>query len=334
MLGTGSVSGEHIKAFQQNPHTRVVALLSRDRERARAKARAFALEDCRCCTSLDEVLADSGVHIVSICTPHHLHVPQGIAAARSGKHLVVEKPIAIDLAGLRSLACAVREAGVRSVVSFVLRWNPLFENIKAMLAGGLIGRVFYGEVDYHHPVDRRFSLYDWIRLKQYGGSNLLTGGCHAVDALRWFMGQDAVEVTGYANYGHANRLDYEYETNSVTILKFAGGEIGKVACSLECVAPYTFPITLMGDAGTIRNNQVFTARWPGQTDWATIPTILPDTAAVEHHPFYAQMNHLVECILGGRESHCSVEDAVNTHEICLASGISAREGRPVRLPLP
>ncbi len=162
---------------------------------------------------------------------------------------------------------------------------------------------------------------------------MLTGGCHAVDALRWFMGENAVEVCAYANYGATNRLNYEYETNSVAILKFAGGQIGKVGCSLECVNPYMFPITLMGDRGTIRNNQVFTDRWPGQTNWATIPTILPDTAEVTHHPFIGQMNHFVDCILAGRESHCSVADAVNTHEICIATDISAREGRPVRLPL-
>ena len=333
VLGTGWVSGEHIKAFQQNPHTRVVALLSRDAARAEAKAREFGLTNCRFYTDLDGLLKDPEVQIVSICTPHHLHVEQGVAAAQAGKHMVVEKPIALDVEGLYKLERAVREAGVRSVVSFVLRWNPMFDNIKAMLADGTVGRVFYGEVDYHHPVDQRYSLYEWIRRKEYGGTNLLTGGCHAVDALRWFMGQNAVEVSAYINFGHANRLNYEYETNSVSILKFPDGAIGKVACSLECVAPYTFPITLMGDRGTIRNNQVYSNRWPGQTNWATIPSILPDTAEVSHHPFYAEMNHLVECILEGRESHCSVADSVNTHEICIATEISAREGRPVRLPL-
>jgi len=333
VLGTGWVSGEHIKAFQQNPHTRVVALLSRDAARAEAVAREHGLRECRCYTDLHALLRNPEVGIVSICTPHHLHVEQGVAAAQAGKHMVVEKPIALDLDGLHRLERTVREAGVRSVVSFVLRWNPMFDNIKAMLQDGTVGRLFYGEVDYHHAVDQRYSLYEWVRQKQYGGTNLLTGGCHAVDALRWFMGENAVEVSAYSNRGPTNRLNYEYETNSVSILKFASGAIGKVACSLECVAPYTFPITLMGERGTIRNNQVFSERWPGQTGWATIPSILPDSAEVAHHPFYAEMNHLVECIREGRESHCSVADSVNTHEICIASGISAREGRPVRLPL-
>jgi predicted dehydrogenase len=71
----------------------------------------------------------------------------------------------------------------------------------------------------------------------------------------------------------------------------------------------------------------------GQRGWATIPTILPDSGDVSHHPFKDQANHFVDCILNGRESLCNLEDAALTHEICFASEISAREGRPVTLPL-
>jgi predicted dehydrogenase len=90
----------------------------------------------------------------------------------------------------------------------------------------------------------------------------------------------------------------------------------------------------MGNRGAIRDNRLFTKRWPGQTDWATIPTILPDSGAVAHHPFVPQINHFVECVLAGAESHCNVADTVKTHEICFAAEISRREGRPVALPLP
>ena len=85
------------------------------------------------------MLKDDSIQVVSICTPHHLHVPQAVACAEAGRHMVVEKPVALDLASLRKLEAAVRKASVRSVVSFVLRWNPLFETIKAILAEGTIG---------------------------------------------------------------------------------------------------------------------------------------------------------------------------------------------------
>jgi predicted dehydrogenase len=333
ILGTGSVSNEHIRAFERNPRAKVVAILSREKARAEAKAREHGLEDCRPYTDLCELLADGRVHAVSICTPHHLHAEQGIRAAESGRHILVEKPIALDLASLHQLHAAVERAGVRSVVSFVLRWNPLFENIKSMLAENWIGSLGYAEVDYMHGIEPSYTGFEWIRTKRYGGNNLLTGGCHAVDALRWFAGGEVSEIFSYAATGPHNRLGYEYETNTVTVLKFANGMIAKVGCSLECVMPYMFNILLLGEEGSIRNNQVFSKRWPGQTGWASVPTILPDTADVAHHPFAGEVDHFIGCILGNHESHCNVADAVKTHEICIAAEISARENRPVRLPL-
>lgn len=333
ILGTGDVSGEHIKAFERNPHTEVRAILSRDRAKAEAKAAQYGLANCRAYTSLDELLKSDDIHVVSVCTPHNLHVEQGVACAESGRHVVMEKPVAIELAGLHALDAAIRKAGVRSVVSFVLRWNPLYENIKAMIADGLVGDLFYGEVNYYHHIDKRYSVYPWMKQTALGGSTLLAGGCHAVDGLRWFMQGDAVEVCGYSTTSKGNPLEYEYDPSVVILVKFADGRIGKVGSSFECVLPYWFNLLLMGNQGTIRNNEVFTKRWPGQTNWAAIPTILPDSGAVTHHPFNAQIDHFVACILEGRESHCNVADAVKTHEICMAGDISAREGKPVKLPL-
>ena len=333
ILGTGDVSSGHIAAYRRNPHVEIRAILSRDAAKATAKARQFGLENCQPFTSLDALLQADGIDAVSICTPHHLHVEQGVACAQASKHMIVEKPVALDLAGLRKLDAAVREHGVRSVVGFVLRWNPLFEMIRSMLAESLIGDLFHAEVDYLHGITKDFGLYPGVSTRAYGGTARLTGGCHAVDALRWFVGKEAVEVFGLGNFSKGNPLDYEYEPNSVTLVTFEDGTTGKVATSLECVGPYTFPIVLMGNGGTIRDNRLFTNRWPGQTGWASIPTILPDSGAVTHHPFDAQINHFVDCILTGRESHCNVADTVKTHEICIASEQSRLTKRPVRLPL-
>lgn len=333
ILGTGDVSSGHIAAYQRNPLVEIRAILSRDAAKASAKARQFGLENCRAYTSLDALLKSDDIDAVSICTPHHLHVEQGVACAQAGKHMIVEKPVALDLPGLRKLDAAVREHGVRSVVSFVLRWNPLFEMIRAILADGLIGKLFHAEVDYLHGITQSIALYSWVTKRAHGGTALLTGGCHAVDALRWFVGKEAVEVFGFANFSEGNPLGYEYEPNSVTLVRFEDGTMGKVATSIECVGPYTFPIVLMGNGGTIRDNRLFTSRWPGQTGWAVIPSILPDSGAVTHHPFNAQMDHFIDCIISGRESHCNVADAVKTHEICLASEQARLTGSPVRLPL-
>lgn len=132
LIGTGWVSNEYIKAFQQNVHCEVAA----------------------------------------ICTPHDQHAGQGIASARAGKHVLVEKPAALTLAGLRSLARAIEEAGVKSVTSFVLRWNPMFANIRAMLDQRLIGDIFYAEVDYFHGIGPWYGSWKWLTSKQTGGSSL------------------------------------------------------------------------------------------------------------------------------------------------------------------
>src|SRR5437773_2051808 len=183
VLGTGWVSAEHIRAFKANPHTEVRAILSRDKARAAAQAEEHKHASCRAYDHLEELLDDPAVRIISICTPHHLHVPQGIAAAKAGKHLLLEKPVALDVAGLRELQATVRGARVKTLVSFVLRWNPLFETIRALLADAVVGQIFYAEVDYLHGIGPWYRQYSWNVKKEMGGSSLLTAGCHAVMAF-------------------------------------------------------------------------------------------------------------------------------------------------------
>ena len=101
IIGTGWVSEEYIKAFQKNLHCEVVALCSRDAARAKAKAAEHRLQNCAAFADPGDMLKAPGLDIVVVCTPHHLHVEQGVAAARAGKHAIVEKPIAISVPSLR-----------------------------------------------------------------------------------------------------------------------------------------------------------------------------------------------------------------------------------------
>ncbi len=334
IVGMGWVSGEHIRAFENNPSTRVAALCSRDKARAQSVAKQRGL-DCPVYDDFAAMLANPDVQIVSIATPPHVHREQAVAAARAGKHLMLEKAMANTLEDLRAIRDAVAAARVKSVVSFVLRWNPLFEIIKTQLAQGTIGRVFYGEVDYFHGIGPWYGQYSWNIKKEIGGSSLLSAGCHAMDGLRWFMGGEVVEVTQYATRGDGPDFKaYEFAPTTVTLLKFADGRIGKVASCIECVQPYVFNVNLVGTEGAIRNNQIYSKRaYPGQTSWTTVPTILPDSGDVTHHPFQGEVNHLVDCIENNRESHVNVADAYITHEIILAADRSGIEGRPVQLPL-
>jgi predicted dehydrogenase len=83
----------------------------------------------------------------------------------------------------------------------------------------------------------------------------------------------------------------------------------------------------------VKDNRIWSHKFPGQRGWVEIPTILPDTSDVTHHPFQAQIDHFLECILQDRESHCNLEDAAHTHEVIFAAMKCYATGLPVKLPL-
>jgi len=329
--GAGNVARAHAATWKRTPHCRIISVSSRQRESAERLAQEADL-DCEIRERLEDVLADSRVDILNISGPNHVHAAQGIAAAEAGKHLMIEKPMCMSMRENRMLRDAVARNGVKSVVSFVLRWHPLLLNLKSLLAAGAIGELFYTEVDYWHGTGPQSRAWSWVQKADYGGSAMLWGGCHAVDAIRYLSGREVVELTAVAN----NKLQrIEFPTNVAAVLKFDDGAIGKTSVLLDCQMPYQFNIDLAGTEGTIRDNRLFSQRlMPGQSGWSTLGTLLPDTGSVHHHPFDAQFAHLVECIHTGSESQCSVADSYRTHEVCLAIDRSiAAGGRPVRLPL-
>jgi predicted dehydrogenase len=335
VVGPGWSGGEHIKAYMNNPHAEVLAVCGRDEARTKAKLAEVGLEKCDVYTDYEKMLKRNDIDVISICTPNDRHVEEAIMTAQAGKHFLLEKPIALNVDELKKLRDAVKQAKVKTVVGFVLRWNPLFETIKPLIDDDAIGRVYYGEVDYYHGIGPWYKQFEWNVKKAIGGSSLLSAGCHAVDGLRLFLNDEAVEVTAYSTKSKNEKFaPYEYDPTMVTIIKFKSGIIGKVASSIDCITPYVFNIHLLGDKGTIRNNQLYApSKMPGQKGFAVIPTVLPDSGDVTHHPYLGEIDHLIDCVLNDKESFVNVEDGIKTHEICLAAEISAQEGKSIKLPL-
>ncbi|HEV8379756.1 MAG TPA: Gfo/Idh/MocA family oxidoreductase, partial [Tepidisphaeraceae bacterium] len=142
------------------------------------------------------------------------------------------------------------------------------------------------------------------------------------------------EVTAYSTPHHGESKDWGYDPTMVLICKFASGAIGKTASILDCKMPYQFNIDVVGTKGTIRDNRVWSeALFPGQTGWSTIPTILPDSGDVAHHPFNGQIEAFVAAILDGKPCLPDINDAVKTHELIFAADRSAETGKSVKLPL-
>lgn len=328
--GAGWVAHAHAASWRKNPQARIVSISDVDRQRAASFAAEFGL-DCDVRDDYQQMLDDPRVDVVDITGPSQVHAQQGIAAARAGKHLLVEKPMGLTLAEMRALRDAVAEAGVKSVAGFVLRWNPAVETIRTLVGSGAIGQLVYAEVDYWHRMRPTHHAWNLHSRKQTGGSAMLLVGCHAVDTLRWLTGDEVVEVSAV---GNNPRELFEYPANVAAVLRFRSGMIGKTSVLLDCEVPYQFNMDLAGTEGVIRDNRLWAKRLlPGQTGWTTIPTVLPDSGDVNHHPFDGEIDHLVACVTEDRESHCNVADAYRSHEVCLAIDRSLELGGPVSLPL-
>jgi len=141
LVGVGWVATQHLSAFAKNPRCRVVALCGRDETRARARLADAGLTfpDARFTTRFRDLLTAPDVDIISIATPNHLHVGQAVAAAQAGKHILLEKPTGLDEAELRRIRDAVRAAGVRTIVSFELHYNPYLRFARWLREEGWLG---------------------------------------------------------------------------------------------------------------------------------------------------------------------------------------------------
>jgi predicted dehydrogenase len=336
IFGAGWVAGEHAKAYHQCSRTRLVAVGSRKETSARACAEAAGVPDAFVTTDFEALLQHPEVDVISITTPPDSHPDLVIRAAKAGKHLCIEKPIALDWESCVKMQEAVRASGVKTIVSFVLHWNPSLANTRNLIDKGAIGKPYYIEVDYWHGIQKWYPQYAWSVTKAQGGSSLLSAGCHALDALRWFAGVDnpVVEVSAYAIPHQGENSDWEFEPSTIVLCKFADGTIGKTASVLDCVMPYAFNVDVLGTKGSIRDNRVWSPDlFPGQTGWTTIPTVLPDSGDVAHHPFSGQIEELVASILDGTNALPDIDDAVKTHELLFAADKAAATGSRVHLPL-
>lgn len=351
--GTGWVAGQHAAAFQNHPSAEVVAVSSRSRANAERFVAKAGLPNAQPFDTLEAALACDDVDIVCICTPQHVHCANVLTAAAAGKHLVIEKPAAISLPELRLMQDAVTRAGVKTIVSFVLRWNPLFQQIKRHLAAGDLGELYGVESDYQSYNGDWWGGWEDGRRANTGVSAMAVAGCHAIDALRWFAAPgefqtaDPVEVFAYAGGRRKGKTTQynphqqswhegtplEYDGLEIILVRFSNGVLGKVSVNFECIQPYALPIRIFGDRGTIRDHRLYAPGRPGHDGWAEIPGIRPDSSDVSHHPFHAQANHFIDCLTRGVESHCNLADAAKTHEIFLAALECYRTGRPVTLPL-
>ncbi len=188
VIGTGFGSRVHVPALRAAGFE-VVALIGRDAERTARRAERLGVAEGT--TDLDAVLARDDVHAVSIATPPHTHAGLAIAAARAGKHVLCEKPFALDATEAQAMLDAAEAAAVTHLVGHEFRWATDRATAARALAEGRIGRPRFASFVSYVPLvaDPAAKVPRWWFDEDAGGGWLGASGSHVVDQIRSWLGE-------------------------------------------------------------------------------------------------------------------------------------------------
>jgi len=248
VVGCGAIGKRHLAVVSTEPETAVAAMCEIDPttrgELASAYQRVPIYED------FDEFLRHDGLDVVTICTPHGLHAPMSIAALNSGRHVLVEKPMALSVRAAQAMVAAARDNDRCLMVVKQNRYNVPIALAKRAIDEGRLGRLFLVKADVLW--NRRQDYYSgsaWRGKRLLEGGSLFTQVSHFIDLLVWWCGDviEARPLTSTANH----RI--EIEDNGVAALRFSSGVLGSLAWT-TCVynKNYEGSITLVGEKGTIK----------------------------------------------------------------------------------
>ncbi len=333
IIGYGWVATAHIPAINASSQAQVTAVYS-SRQQDAAELSAKYGSPISTYTNLDAMLADPNIHAVSVCSMPSLHAKHVIAAAKAGKHLIIEKPLAMNAKDLAAMEAAVKQAGVKTCVCFECRYSSQFMATKAVIDQGLLGTLHYGEVDYYHGIGPWYGQFRWNTAKKDGGSALLTAGCHALDALLLCMGSEVKEVTSYDTRSQSKTFaPYEYTTTSVTLLKFKNGAVGKCAAVVDCLQPYYFHAHLVGSEGSLLDDKFHSQKLgTNKAKWSQLAMKMLDSGDVSDHPYQTQFQAFFNALDAGKEMPLtSLADAAASHRVLFAADKSAATGKTVKL---
>jgi predicted dehydrogenase len=334
IVGYGWVASAHIPAINASSQARVTGLFSA-RPQDEKELEAKYGHPIKTYPTYEAMLADPEIHVISICSFANLHADQAVAAARAGKQVILEKPMALSWSDCLRISAAFEENGTRGCVCFNGRFSGQFTTIKAVIDEGLLGELHYGEVDYYHGIGPWYGQFEWNAKADGGGSALLTAGCHAMDALLLCMGGEVESVSSFSTRSKSPIFaPYEYDTSSVTLVKFRDGRVGKCAAIVDCLQPYYFHTHLCGSEGSLLDNRFHSMKLhTNRSEWSTLAMTMIGSGDVHEHPFQRQFQAFFDALDGGRDMPLTdFKTALETHRIVFAADESARTGRPVVIP--
>lgn len=336
LVGCGGISTQHIEAMHAVDGARLVAVASASSERARTAGERWGVPWT---ADLDELLARDDIDAVTVTTPSGFHAEIALAALRRGKHVIVEKPLALNVADADSLIAEGRQQGRLVAAVSQRRFEPVIRALhRAVTAGGL-GRValIVAESLNYRPQ----SYYDsaaWRGTRALDGGVLMNQSIHEVDLVCWLGGPVRSVAAHIATLGHR----MESEDTATVSLRFASGTLGEIVATTCATPGFDQELRIYGDAGHVRIVGEQPVEWvvpgfPAPTADMLDPGIDPSTLAaptwgtdsIGHTRQYADF---VAAIQSGRQPAIAGEDARRAVEVVTAAYESDRTGQAVVLP--
>ena len=247
IIGCGRIAHKHAEAIKKNVKANLLCVCDIIEERAAEYKDKYGAEAHF--TDYRKMLEYSGLDVVNICTPSGMHAEMGIAAAQAGKHVIVEKPMALSLKDADDLIGACDESGVKLAVCFQNRFNPPVQKLRRALEEGRFGKLTHASA-----IVRWFRPQDYYDQAPWRGTRAMDGGClmnqsiHNIDLLQWMMGP----VESVFGYTATNLRKIECEDLGIAVLKFKNGALGVIEASTT-IYPENLEETLaiFGEKGTV-----------------------------------------------------------------------------------
>lgn len=334
IIGTGSIVGKHAQAIAEIDGAELVALYNPKPESA-AKAKAqFGLPVF---TDLNEFLNVPDLEIVCVCTPSGMHLETGLAAAKAGKHLMIEKPIEINLQRTDELISACSESGVKLAVIFQNRFSEDYKKLKKAVSEGVFGRLLMGNAYVNWFRDSAYySTSNWKgTLQADGGGALINQGIHTIDLLLDLMG----EVKSVFGQVQTTLYPIEGEDLGAAIVNFKNGALGNITSATALYPGYPERIEIFGTEGSAILEAGKLTAWNVKGNTESIkPTEnaagsgASDPTAIGHQLHLEQWRLFVKAIKEDLTPVVDGKTARKSVELIRAIYFSSKEGKLIEFP--
>ena len=335
LVGCGRISANHIAALHQ--HRSRAELVAVCDNQLPALQQAVQKTGARGFHSLDTLLASSDADVVVLATPSGLHPRQTMAAARAGRHVVTEKPMATKWDEGMEMVRVCREAGAKLFVVKQNRLNSTLQRVKRALDGGRFGRVFMVNVNVFWT--RPQSYYDeapWRGRWDLDGGAFLNQASHYVDMVDWLLGPvDSVHA-----YTATLAREIEAEDTGVMSLRLRKGGLASINVTMLTYGKnLEGSITILGERGTVRVGGVAVNRiehWefdhtvPEDAQVGNVNYVAPTVYGLGHPLYY---DNVISTLRGEVSAEVDGYEGLRSLEVVIAAYRSARDGVRVGLPL-